>query len=238
MTAAQAELAKARDTNERIRANGRQRVQAAEVARLKAASDALTAAMDARKAAREKALAEADMPIAGLGIADIDGKLRVTLDGEPFSQSSGAQRIKVSTSIAIAANPKLRVCRIKDGSLLDQKNMAILGEMATEHDFQVWIETVGEEGAGIIMEAGRVKGAPEPERVEAPKRRKKAEDGVVEMKVAEGSDEIKAGDAVISTGPGEVSKAPAPQAEPPVERERPKAVRSFSTKPGGTLFDD
>ena len=55
-------------------------------------------------------------------------------------------------------NPKLRVIRITDGSLLDTENMALIEKMATEADFQIWIERVDESGtAGVVIEDGQVK---------------------------------------------------------------------------------
>lgn len=198
---------------------------AGEFAALKARSDALSAAMAARKDAREKALASAQMPIEGLGLDTVGDDFVVTFNGEPFSQSSGAQRIKVSTALAIAANPKLRVCVIKDGSLLDSKNLATLAEMAREHDFQIWLETVGEEGAGIIMEAGAVKGAAEPERVQPPKRRKKAEGDVVPMNPD---------DTAGSTEPP-TSSIEEVKVAPPARRQ-PRALGEIVTKPADRLL--
>ena len=58
---------------------------------------------------------------------------------------------------AMAGNPKLRIIRITDGSLLDAKNLEIVREMAGSRDFQVWIERVDESGkVGIYLEDGAV----------------------------------------------------------------------------------
>mgnify|MGYP001295983560 FL=1 len=59
--------------------------------------------------------------------------------------------------MAMAINPKLRVIRIMDGSLLDRQAMAQIEEMARERDFQVWIERVDENGTtGVLIEDGEV----------------------------------------------------------------------------------
>ena len=116
-------------------------------------SEALTKAMSARDEQKSAAVTSAKMPIAGLGIAGG----RVTFNGIPFDQASSAEQIKVSTSIAMAMNPELRVIRIKDGALLDDESMSILRTMATENDFQIWIERVGGDQVGIIIEDGQVK---------------------------------------------------------------------------------
>lgn len=217
---------------------------------LRTKSDAFTKRMEDRAALREKALAEAKMPVAGLSIADFDGDQLVTFDGVPLSQASGAQQLRVSMGIAMAANPKLRVMLIKDGSLLDDRGLAIVREMASEGDYQVWLETVGErEGVGIIMEGGLVRGAPEPERVEAPRRRKPKAEGEAsenapnEQAAPVTSDQPKgpeneAFDPVTGEAPRAPSPAPAPEPAaslPP--RRKPSAMREFTSKPlGGDLF--
>jgi hypothetical protein len=104
---------------------------------------------DARKA---DGLAGADLPYPGLSF-DNDG---VLLDGIPFDQSSGAERLKVSLAIALRLNPEIKVVRITDGSLLDESNMQVLREMIPE-DSQVWIERVGtDDEMAVIIEDGSV----------------------------------------------------------------------------------
>lgn len=78
----------------------------------------------------------------------------------PFDQASSAEQLRTSVAIAMAANPKLRVIRVQDGSLLDEEAMRILAEMAQAADYQVWIERVGVSGGvAIVIEDGTVKGA-------------------------------------------------------------------------------
>jgi hypothetical protein len=141
-------------------------------------SDQLSARMNEREARRKAAIAAAKMPVEGLALEiDEDNRLSVTLNGIPFSQASSAEQLKVSTAIAMAANPKLRVLRVKDGSLLDKNSLATLRQMAADNDFQIWGEFVGEgEGVGVIMESGKVRGAADPEPLDRPKRHKVAED--------------------------------------------------------------
>ena len=119
----------------------------------KTASDALTKTMEEREAAKTKALQEAKMPVPGLSLAGG----RVLLNGVPFDQSSSAEQIRTSVAIAMAANPKLRIIRIKDGSLLDEDGLRLIAEQAKENDYQVWIERVDSSGKiGIVMEDGSV----------------------------------------------------------------------------------
>lgn len=103
---------------------------------------------------KEELITSAKLPIKGLNI-DSDG---VTYNEIPFTQLSSAEQLKVSLAIAMAMNPKLRVMRIMDGSLLDSDNMKVIGDMAKAEDYQVWIERVEDSGkVGILLEDGEVK---------------------------------------------------------------------------------
>jgi hypothetical protein len=114
----------------------------------------LSAAIEEVDRKKATGLAAAKFPIANLGF-DESG---VTYQGVPFKQASSAEQLRVSLAMAIALNPKLRVIRIADGSLLDADNLALVESIAREHDFQVWIEMVGDgDGRGIIIEDGEVK---------------------------------------------------------------------------------
>jgi hypothetical protein len=116
----------------------------------------LTQNIEARNKAKAEAIAAANMPVPGLGFGD--GV--VLLAGVPFEQASDAERLRASVAIAMAANPKLRVIRIRDGSLLDEDAMKLLAEMADKHDMQVWIERVDSSGAvGFVLEDGHVRQA-------------------------------------------------------------------------------
>jgi len=112
-------------------------------------TDAITA-LDKQKA---EGLASATFPVEGLGFDD-EG---VTYQGIPFQQASSAEQIKVSLAMAMALNPKLRVLRIMDGSLLDDESLKIIEQMAVDHDYQVWLEKVGDGGVGVVIEDGEVK---------------------------------------------------------------------------------
>lgn len=101
-------------------------------------SEALTQAMAQRLREKEEAISRAKMPISGLTFGDGE----VMYNGVPFTQVSQAEQLCISTIIAMALNPKLRVIRIQDGSLLDKANLALLGKMAEQGDYQVWIERV------------------------------------------------------------------------------------------------
>lgn len=156
VSALQDQLNEARRTNQQV-ARMKARVELETKAQeAEAQSEALTKAIDKRKADAATAVAKAQMPVAGLGFAEQpDGTPFVTLNGEPFAQASMAEKIRTSLAIAAAMNPKLRVARISDGSLLDKRSWAMLEQYAQEHDLQVWVETVQQHGsAAVVIEDG------------------------------------------------------------------------------------
>ena len=113
----------------------------------------ITERMEGRETAKLDAIRAAKMPVDGLGL----GEGFVTFNGLPFEQASDAERLRVSVGIAMATNPKLRVIRIRDGSLLDEKSMALIADMAKSGDYQFWLERVDTSGkVGIVLEDGAV----------------------------------------------------------------------------------
>lgn len=141
------------EENQRIRANNTARARAAEQEQLREKYAGLTQAIDSLDEAKRDALAAAEFPVDGLGFDETG----VTHQGVPFSQASSAEQIRVSLAMAMAANPKLRVIRILDGSLLDDEAMTAIREQVAERDFQLWIERVGDADEGaVIIEDGSI----------------------------------------------------------------------------------
>jgi DNA repair exonuclease SbcCD ATPase subunit len=127
----------------------------AEYGTKEAQTNALTAQIDEIDATKAAALTDAKFPVDGLSFSDGGA---VTLNGLPLDQASSAEKLRVSVAIAMRMNPKLRVLRIIDGSLLDANSLRIIGEMAAADDYQVWIEMVDESGeVGVVIEDGMVK---------------------------------------------------------------------------------
>jgi len=103
---------------------------------------------------RTEAMRTAKFPIEGLSF----GEKKVLFRGLPLKQLSSAEQIKVGLAVSMALNPKMRVLRITDGSLLDQDSLDLIKSMADSEDYQVWIERV-EDGdpAAIVIEDGKIK---------------------------------------------------------------------------------
>lgn len=149
----QQQIATAEDTNRKVRENKQHAEVAADLKAKRKAADALTAKLDGIKDAKDTAIREAKFPVPGIGFDD-DG---VTLNGLPVKQASGAEGLRLSVAVGAALNPKLRTMLVRDGSLLDDDNLALLAELANEHDFQIFMERVGKrDKMAIIIEDGTV----------------------------------------------------------------------------------
>lgn len=157
----------------------------AEAATEQAAADALTAEIEKIDATKAAALTQAKMPVDGLTFGD--GV--IFYNGLPLDQASDAEQLRVSTAIAAANNPKLRIIRIRDGSLLDEDGLKTLAAFAEANDFQIWLEKVDSSGEiGIVMEDGHIKGQTlEPEIDD-----KTAETPATEAPTAEATERAKA----------------------------------------------
>lgn len=154
VTAIRAKLDAAKQTNAKIGQRERRTAIEAEAIALERQATELTESIDARRKTKTDAIARAKMPVAGLGLEN--GV--VTYGGIPFDQASAAEQLKVSFAIAKAANPKLRVILIKDGSLLDETSLQQIAEMARDGDYQVWCERVDTSGKiGVYIEDGAVR---------------------------------------------------------------------------------
>jgi hypothetical protein len=147
-------LDKAKLTNTEISKRERRHAVEVEAKALETQVEALTRAIAKRDEEKRIALQSATMPVEGLSLS----AGRVIFNDLPLDQSSDAEQLRMSVAIAMAGNPKLRVIRIRDGSLLDKHGMNLIADMAREKDYQVWIERVDSSGTiGIVMEDGEVK---------------------------------------------------------------------------------
>lgn len=120
-------------------------------------SKELTKQMESLEKSKTDAFRSAKMPIDGLSF-DSEGLIYKNV---PFSQCSSAEQMKICIAIASALNPKIRVVRVKDASLLDEESMNAVMKMAADLDMQIWLERVGDEASGggvkILIEDGTVR---------------------------------------------------------------------------------
>lgn len=152
-------IAMADETNMQVARKQQHKQLTARAAELEAEADRLTKAIDAREVEKQKAVAAAEIPVAGIGFGDGF----VTLNGQPFDQASDAEQLAAAIEIAIAVNPRLRLVRVREGSRLDQTSWSTLQTMAKARDFQVLVETVESDRPGsIVIEDGMVANAEQP----------------------------------------------------------------------------
>ena len=142
---------------EQVKANARADALQADADALQAEYDALSAAIATAEQDRATLIASAALPVDGLGLSD-DGV--VLFGGLPFSQASQAQKMRVSLAIALAGTDEngIRVALIRDASLLDDKSMQLVAELAAEMNAQVWLERVGsgDDGAVVIVDGSNL----------------------------------------------------------------------------------
>lgn len=150
----QAKIKSADSTNESIR-EAQRKVKEYEDKKTKELEyDTIQASIKSLDEERTKRLSEAKLPVPGLSWSEDV----VLYNDIPYSQASSAEQLKISMAIAMAANPKLRVIIIKDGSLLDKENLAVIESMAKDNDFQIWLEAVDDSGKmGVYIEDGEIK---------------------------------------------------------------------------------
>lgn len=154
--AMQSEFATAKGVNEAVRRVRERQQHLDEVESLQHQANELTDAMEARTKAFRAAVAASKLPVDGLGL-DLDENC-VTFNGLPLEQASRAEQTRISTAIAMNANPTIRVIRIQDGSLIGKDELALISKMADDEDYQIWMEVVDETGkVGIMLEDGMVK---------------------------------------------------------------------------------
>lgn len=230
-----AKLEEADRIAENVRVNEERAALLGQFDELRKSSEALTKAMSERNAKRAAAIAAATMPVEGLALElSPEGKLGVAFNAVPFSQASDAERLRVSVAVAMAANPELRVLRLKDASLLDKGAVDALRQLATDNAFQIWAEFVGDEGPGIVMEAGEVRGADAPEPLPKPRQRKAAaasgSEPADEGEKAEAPAIVSHGTTPAASGPGSTLFERMAEASRE-QRKPPRAMTEFVTKP-------
>ena len=152
-------LDEAKRTNAAVDQAARRKSLKVEADALKKESEAITARMEARGKQKQDAIAAAKMPVEG--VTFVDGA--IMLNGVPFDQASDAEQLRASVAIAMAGEPRLKVLRIREGSLLDEDGLKLVAAMAEAKGWQVWIERVDSSGSrGFVIEDGHVRSTPAP----------------------------------------------------------------------------
>lgn len=161
-------------TNANVRAKKERSALEAEVAKLVETVQSDTARIEAIDKAKAKKLAEAKMPVPGLGF---DATGDVTFEGHPFDQAGTANQMRIAAALWIALNPEFKTLRLYNASLFDEKSLTALKEVAAAANVDLMIERVGKEGATVVIEDGQICGtepAQPAEQAKAPEEKKPA----------------------------------------------------------------
>jgi DNA repair exonuclease SbcCD ATPase subunit len=155
-------IAKADDTNRKVRENAAREKLEAELKKSRGEYQKLTDRLTEITEERAEAVANAKWPIEGMELTE-DGLL---MHGLPFEQASTSQRIMASVAVGMALNPKLRLLVCQHGSDLDNETLDALAKVVEEKQFQLLIELVtrskeDEERCAVIIADGEVVGAKE-----------------------------------------------------------------------------
>lgn len=148
-----AQIEQVESVNQKVRENQRRSELQTSLRAKREEADNLSDRLEQIETEKQARLATAKLPVASLSFSDSG----VLLNNLPFEQASAAEQLRVSVAMGMAMNPRLKVLLIRDGSLLDDSNLALLGELAAEKGVQVWMERVGKgKEVSIIIEDGEV----------------------------------------------------------------------------------
>jgi recombinational DNA repair ATPase RecF len=116
----------------------------------------LSKAIDQAKASEKDLLQNAGIPVPSLSFDMETGE--PMLNGHPLSGASGKERIDMAVSVAMAANPELRICLVDEAHALDDESMEALHDRAVAHGFQIWVARISNQGGcEIVVEDGVAK---------------------------------------------------------------------------------
>ncbi len=148
------QITNAEAINQKVRANVQYQDAESAIKAKEAKSAELTRQLEEIEEKKLNKIQSAQFPVEGLSLTDSG----VTLNDLPFEQASGAEQLRVSVAIGMAANPKLKILLCRDGSLLDKKSLALLSEIVKENDYQLWLEQVySDDPCAVVIENGYIK---------------------------------------------------------------------------------
>ena len=149
-------LNESQEINEQVRARDRNRISDRKENQAQNEYDDFTQEINDQLKKMEDGLKENwhKIPDQKLSLTDTD----ILYDGTPFTQIAFSEQLKIAMGIAMALNPKLRIIRIADYSLLDNESKEMIRKMSIDEDYQIWAESVDDTGTvGFYIEEGEVK---------------------------------------------------------------------------------
>lgn len=147
------QLSSATGHNERVTERDKWVAASEKIKAAKSESSAITKALKHIKTLQVKLLANADLPVKGLGISDDQKEVTLAVGGVPvrWPNLGTALRTNVSTCLGMAGNPKLRVILIDEGSVIDERSMEKIRELARKWDYQIWVASAHAQFEPLII---------------------------------------------------------------------------------------
>ncbi len=143
------------DHNRKVRAHQARAEVVAKIDTAQTTAEGLTTDIETVDADKAKILADAKLPLAGLGVDDRG----VTFEGVSLKDCSESKQIRISVAMAMALNPKIRMIMIRSGSGLDSDSLAMIHDMGKENNFHIVVERVDDKTPGaVVIEDGMVQG--------------------------------------------------------------------------------
>lgn len=149
-------LSESQAINEQVRARDRNRIADRKENKAKNEYDDFTREIDEQTKMKVDGLKENwyKIPDQKLSLTEEE----IAYDGTPYSQIAYSEQLKLCIKIGMALNPKLKVLRISDWTLLDNESKETVRQMAREFGYQIWAEEVDDTGfIGFYIEEGKVK---------------------------------------------------------------------------------
>lgn len=143
----QRQLAEVETVNAKAQANRLKAEAEAKADKLRQEYAALSARIDAAEAAKAQLVAGAKWPVEGLGMVDSI----VTYRGNPLADCSAAEKLRVSTGIALGLQGELRLVAIRDASLLDRSSLQMVRDLCAAANAQLLLEIVQETDGGELV---------------------------------------------------------------------------------------
>lgn len=142
-------IARVEETNAKVDSNAKFNEETEKLDTKKAEHQALTQKIDGIDTDKQQQLSKIDFPVDGLSFNEND----VLYNDLPFNekQLSSEELLRVSFAIAIAARPSLKNILIREGSLLDENNLKLIGQMAEAAGIHCFIEVVGDKDRKSVV---------------------------------------------------------------------------------------
>lgn len=150
-----AKLMSAEEVNAKVRANMARADIEKNLQKAEDAADEFQSDLEHIKDRKAERLAAMKFPVPGLSFTEHGWRFQDV----PISQASQAQKLRLGVAFGCVLNPRIKLMLLREGSLLGDEMLKLLGELAVEYDCQVIVERVGTRDPGaIIISDGEVVG--------------------------------------------------------------------------------